>query len=34
MLNTAGITKENIIPSLSGNDQRLNGAIGVGIWLF
>ena len=34
MLNTAGITKENIIPSLSGNEQRLNGAIGVGIWLF
>lgn len=34
MLNTAGITKENIIPSLSGNDQRLNGAIGVGLWLF
>lgn len=34
MINTAGINKENIIPSLAGNEQRLNGAIGLGLWLF
>ena len=36
MLNTAGINKNNIIPAISNsyNNQRLNGAIGVGLWFF
>lgn len=36
MLNTYGITKENLIPEIqnSYNNQRLNGAIGVGLWFY
>ncbi len=36
MLNTYGITKENLIPEIahSYGNQRLNGAIGLGLWLY
>ena len=36
MLNTAGINKSNVIPSIANsyNNQRLNGSIGIGLWLF
>ncbi len=36
MLNTYGITKENLIPhaSESYGNQRLNGAVGIGLWLY
>ena len=36
MLNTAGLNKSNVFPGIANsyNNQRLNGAIGVGIWLF
>jgi hypothetical protein len=35
MLNTAGINKDNVWPSVknSYNNQRLNLAVGVGIWI-
>ncbi|MCM1034747.1 MAG: hypothetical protein NC038_06010 [Paludibacter sp.] len=36
MLNTYGINKENLVPEVKNSyaNQRLNGAIGIGIWLF
>lgn len=36
MLNTYGINKQNIVPEISNSymNQRLNGAIGIGIWLY
>lgn len=36
MLNPSGINKNNIFPGIadSYNNQRLNGAIGIGLWLF
>lgn len=34
MLNTAGVNKENLIPEIKNSycNQRLNGAIGIGLW--
>ncbi len=36
MINTYGITKENLIPEIANSyaNQRLNGAIGLGLWLY
>lgn len=36
MINTYGITKANLIPEISNsyNNQRLNGAIGIGLWFY
>lgn len=36
MVNTAGINKTNVFPGIANsyNNQRLNGAIGVGLWFF
>ncbi|HCS87153.1 MAG TPA: hypothetical protein DIW30_01575 [Bacteroidales bacterium] len=36
MLNTYGINKENLVPEIRNSycNQRLNGAIGVGLWLY
>lgn len=36
MLNPSGINKNNVFPGIadSYNNQRLNGAIGIGLWLF
>lgn len=36
MLNTYGINKENLVPEIRNSycNQRLNGAIGIGLWLY